>query len=125
MLKRELYFCYIKKSCWIFYVSRFGDQKAKQLKSLQLKSLFWPFCCNEYNEKYKNKPKRNRNKPKQYSIVVKNTTMDKKCCSSHNWGNDVKSTTFLYKSVLKKWGFCASMKSVEMTKTKNLKQKAN
>ena len=64
------------------------------------------------------KPKRYRNKPKKNDIVVENTTMAKISCSGANGGNDVKSTTFLYKNTLKNHSFYANMKAVEMTKIK-------
>ena len=43
------------------------------------------------------------------------------CCSRPNRGVVVKSTTFLFKNVLKNYGFCDSMKTVEMTKINNQK----
>ena len=54
----------------------------------------------------------------QQDIVVENTTMAKISCSGANGGNDVKSTTFLYKNTLKNHSFYANMKAVEMTKIK-------
>ena len=96
-------------------------QNAKQQqkpKSLQLKSLFQHFCCGKYNKNGPKKPKRYRNKPKKNDIVVENTTMAKISCSGANGGNDVKSTTFLYKNTLKNHSFYANMRAVEMTKIK-------
>lgn len=87
-------------------------------KKLTIKKFVLAFLLWQVQQKWSKKPKRYRNKPKKNDIVVENTTMAKISCSGANWGNDVKSTTFLYKNTLKNHSFYANMKAVEMTKIK-------